>query len=290
VQQHPEALDRLWKDAPEREELEERLACAATSLATIATVTALWLRELFDVDEFDYELYTQLRVSLRELRLVFISLKDAYEAGEERPEWEKLVEEYNRLRHAEPDQQFFADWTPLQVLDDLARRYKVWELEESPLWERIVERLGLEGSVRREADVLRVRARLPHVGNQEELLRKLLYSVHGGVEDPAAVFWEDESGGISQWAAMVLCPEHKAALEFHHRKRRPGVRRHHVTGGSVGSCVHLSAAQYLTFDWRQGLIHPRDADRDLFRCAADLVPELPIVADQIGHSNTPLRR
>lgn len=281
---------RFWKEALEKEELEEKLACAATSLTTIATVTAPWLRQLANVDEFDYELYKQLREPLKELRSEFISIMDTYEAGKESPAWERLVAEYNRLRQAEPDQQFFADWTTLQVLDDLARRYKVWNPEETPLWERIVEELDLEGSVRRDANVLRVRAKLPHVGNQDELLGKLLYSIYGGVEDPTAVLWEDESEGVPQWAAMVLCPEHKTVLEIYFRKKRPGVRRHRVTGGSVSNGVHLTAAKYLTFDWWRALIHPRDEDRDLFRCAAELVPELPIAPDSIGHSNTRLRR
>jgi hypothetical protein len=269
---------KLWKDAPEKEELEGKLACAATSLTTIATVTAPWLRERIDVDEFDYALYKQLLGPLKELRPVFASLKDAYEAGEERRAWEKLVEEYNKLRRVDPDQGFFADWTPLQVLRDLGRRYKVWALEETPLWERTVERLGLEGSVRRDAGVLRVRAKLPHVGNQEGLLRKLLYSIHGGVEDPAAVLWEDESEGAFQWAAMVLCPEHKAALEIHLRKRRPGARRHRVAGGTVGNGAHLTDSRFLKFDWYRGVIYPVEADEALFRCAAHLIPELPIAA------------
>jgi len=231
----------LWKDAPEKEELEGKLACAATSLSTIATVTAPWLRERIDVDEFDYALYKQLPGPLKELRPVFASLKDAYEAGEERRAWEKLVEEYNKLRRVDPDQGFFADWTPLQVLRDLGRRYKVWALEETPLWERTVERLGLEGSVRRDAGVLRVRAKLPHVGSQEGLLRKILYSIHGGVEDPAAVLWEDKSEDAFQWAAMVLCPDHKAALEIHLRKRRPGPSHFELADTySKRACTHSS--------------------------------------------------
>jgi hypothetical protein len=164
------------------------------------------------------------------------------------------------------------------VIHDLARRYKVWELEETPLWERTVERLGLEGSVRRDADVLRVRAKLPHVGNQEALLRKLLYSIHGGVEDPAAVLWEYESEGVFQWAAMVLCPEHKAALEIHLRKWRPGARRHRVTGGTVGNGVHLTDSRFLKFDWYRSMAYPAEADEALFRCAVRLIPELPIAA------------
>lgn len=156
--------------------------------------------------------------------------------------------------------------------------------------ERIVEKLGLETSVRREADVLRVRAKLPHVGRQEGLLGKLLYSIHGGAEDPAAVLWEDESEGILQWAAMVLCPEQKAALEIGFRRRRPVARRHRITGGSSGNGVHLSDSQYLTFDWRQGLIYPRDADRSLFRCAADLTPELPIAPGSTNYSDPRSRR
>jgi hypothetical protein len=275
----------LWQEAPAKEELEEKLACGATSLATIATVTAPWLREVVDADEFDYDLYKPLREPLRELRPVFTSLKDAYEAGEERREWQNLVEVYNRLRQADPYQAFFADWTPLQVLDDLARRYRVWGLEETPLWEQAAEELGLEGAVQRDADVLRVRAKLPHVGNQEDRLRKLLYSVHAEVVDPAAVFWEDDSEDVPQWAAMVLCPG-KAALEVHFRKRRPVARLHRVSGGTVGDGLHLDRPRYLTFDWRGRLIHPADAEATFFRCAADLIPELPIAPDSIDRDDT----
>jgi hypothetical protein len=210
--------------------------------------------------------------------------------GGESLEWSKLVEEYNRLRQAEPRQKIFADWTPLQVLDDLARRYKVWELEDTPLWERVVEQLGLEGSVQREGGVLRVREELPHVSDQEDRLSRLLYSIHGGVEDQAAVYWENESEGTRQWAAMVLCPEHKAALEIYFRKKRPGARLHRVTGGSVGNGVHLTNARYLTFEWRRGLIHPGGSDRALFRCAAESIPELPIALDTVNRIDTPVRR
>lgn len=223
---------------------------------------------------------------------MFLSLKETYDAGEESREWEKLVEDYNKLRYAELDEEYFAPWTPLQVLDDLARRYKVWELEETPLWKRTVEKLGLEGSVQRDANVLHVRAKLPHIGAQEGLLRKLLYSIHGGVEKPAAVLWEDESEGAFQRVTMVLCPELKVALEISFRKRRPTVRRHRVIGGSVGNGVHLTESRFLTYVWRQGTAYPMDADQAvLFGCAANLVPELPVAPNLINHGHTrPMKR
>lgn len=280
----------LWREAPKKEELEQKLACAATSLATIATLTAPWLREYVDADEFDYDLYKPLRESLKELRPAFISLRDGYETGEESREWETLVEEYNRLRQANPYQASLADWTPLQVLDDLARRYKAWGIAEMLPWERVVEALGLEGSAQRDDDVLRVRAKLPHVGRQEELLGRLLYSVHGGAGARAAVLWEDDSEDVPQWAAMVLCPERKAALEVYFRKRRPSARLHRVSGGSIGDGVHLDRSRFLTFDWRGGLIHPADADEALFRCASDLVLELPIAPGPVGREDTPWGR
>ena len=183
------------------------------------------------------------------------------EAGGESREWEKLVEEYNRLRYAELDEEYFAAWTPLQVLDDLARRYKVWELEETPLWKRTADKLGIEGSVQRNGKILRVRAKLPHVGAREEFLRKLLCSIHRGVTNAAAVIWDnDEVEGNVRRIAMVLCPDQNVALEFSCFSRmRPLVRRHRVIEGTAGNGVHLTGAQYLQYIWRQALIYPVDA-------------------------------
>jgi hypothetical protein len=275
----------LWRDAPKKEELEETLACAATSLVTIGVLTSPWLRELAGANEFDHDLYKQLREPLRELRQVFLSLKETYEVGGESREWETLVNEYNRLRHAELDEEYFAAWTPLQVLDDLARRYKVWELDEMAPWQRAVDRLRIEGSVQRDGDVLRVRAKLPHVGVQTEFLRRLLYSVRGGVGGDAAVVWDnDEPEGNVRRTAMVLCFDQKAALEisFFSRKR-PLVRSYRVTGGTSSEGVYLTGARFLTYIWRQGLIHPVDAAQTtLFRCAAELAPDLPVAEASDG--------
>lgn len=251
------------------------------------------MRERVRVDEFDYDLYKQLRESLKELRPVFLFLKETYDAGGESPEWENLVEEYNRLRFAELDERYFAAWTPLEVLSDLARRYTVWELEETPLWKRTAERLRIEGSVQRDGDVLRVRAKLPHVGDRETFLRKLLYSIHGEVGNDAAVIWDnDELESNVRRMAMVLCAEQKAALEISwFSRKRPLLRRHRITGGTSGNGVHLAGAKYLTYIWRQRLIHPVDAAQAaLFRCVAELAPDLPVVGTSDDNGRRHLRR
>lgn len=271
----------LWKDLHDKEELEDRLACAATSLAMVAIVTSPWLRQLASVDEFDYDLYKQLRESLRELQTVFLSVKKAYDAGENTPQWERLAEEYNRLRHVELKEEYFASWTSLQVLDDLTSRYKVWRLDETPLWQKTAEELGVGGAVQRSGDVLRLRAKLPHIGNQQRSLGRLLYSIHEEIRSSAAVLWdnEDPEGKIRR-KAMILCPDLDAVLEISlFQAKRPLLRRHRVTGGGAGSGVHLTNSQYQSFVWRGNWIHPMDTDqKPLFRCATDLLPELPISA------------
>lgn len=279
---------KLWKDVPDKDELEDRLACAATSLATVATLTSPWLRQFVGVDEFDYDLYKQLRESLGELRPVFLTLRKAYDAGEERPEWQKLVEEYNKLRHVELEEKHFASWTPLQVLDDLERRYRAWDLDETPPWQKIADELGIGGAVRRDEEVLRVRATLPHVGEQERILARLLYSVSEGTQNPAAVLWDNEdTGGNIRRKAMVMCPDLNAVLEISFfRTKRPLLRRHRITGGSAGNGVHLTSSQYQTFSWRGGLIHPMNADQTtLFGCVAATLPELPVATGVGGYAS-----
>ena len=273
---------KLWKDLSDKPDLEERFACAATSLATVAAITSPWLRRLVDADEFDYELYKELRLPLRELRPLFLELKETYHSGQGSHAWEKLVEDYNRLRHAELEEEYFASWTPLQVLDDLTDRYRVWDLDDAPLWQRIADELGLVGAASRDGDVIRVRARLPHVGDQERYLSRLLYSVHGGTQGPAAVLWdnEDADSNIAR-KAMVLCPELSAVLDISFfPKKRPLMRLHRVRGGSTGSGAYLTGSRYQNTIWREGLIYPENQEQaNILDCVASMFPELPIAKD-----------
>lgn len=270
---------KLWKDLPDKEDLEERFACSATSLATVAAITSPWLRRLTDADEFDYELYKQLRIPLTELRPWFLALKETYDSGKDSRAWEKLVEDYNRLRHVELEEEYFASWTPLQVLDDLRNRYRVWDLDDAPLWQRIADELSLGEAVSRDGDVIRVRARLPHVGDQELYLSRLLYSVHGGTQNPAAVLWdnEDASGKIAR-KVMALCPGLKAVVEMSFfPKKGPLIRLHRAAGGSAGGGVNLAQSRYQDAVWREGLIYPENQDQaDYLRCVVSMLPELPI--------------
>lgn len=163
------------------------------------------------------------------------------------------------------------------------RPYMEWNLDKTPLWKKLVDELGIGGAVWRDEEVLRVRARLPHVGEQGRILARLLYAVNENIEGPAAVMWENEDPESNiQKRAMALCPKLNAVLEFSfYAKKRPLLRRHSVKGGTPGGALHLANSQFQTFNWWGGSIRPMNEDQlTLFRCAAELLPELPVATER----------
>jgi hypothetical protein len=154
------------------DEVEAATGCATFSLAAIAAIESPYIREQVGADEFDADLYSVLFRALENLRSFFIDLRQNVEAGLSRPEWEKAVDEYAGLWSAEV--------TPLGVVDDLGRRYRLWRLDEETPLQRALEEEGIHDSASLERDVLNIRSELPERIRRQDLLCKLLYLVHNG--------------------------------------------------------------------------------------------------------------
>ena len=93
-------------------------------------------------------LFGVLRQPSRELRSVFLRTKEDFEAGAERSEWTKAVSEYDKLDYTKA--------SPLRRLEELDRRYKVWNLEGKSRLQQALEKEELQ-KASLAGDVLRVR-------------------------------------------------------------------------------------------------------------------------------------
>jgi hypothetical protein len=243
--------------------------CAAASLAAVAAISSTYVRQQVRTDEFDADLYSSLAKTLKDLRPFFVDLKKDVESRKLRPEWTKAMTEYTGLLHM--------GTTSYGVLSDLKRRYELWRLDdESPL-RRTLREEGIIDSSHLEGNILRIRAELPDSSRRRDLLRKLLYLVHGDTGKPAAVVWEntwltDRIGKVG----LVLLAADRVALEVtRFRNGNCLAWRHSVSGGSPGSGVFLINSQ--TLDCRRLQTqreHQSPAGDDLLESAAALVPDL----------------
>lgn len=259
-----------WAIIPDnrRDEVEGATGCAAVSLVAIAVSNSYWAREQAGGhDEFDADLFSALSPALRELRPAFLKLKTDLEAGEQPPRWSRSVEEYAKLGYTET--------TSLRRLDDLDRRYRVWNLEGKTPLEVTLQRENLSASAELEGGVLRIDAPRPLPYNRDGLMRLLLYLIRQNTETPAAVVWRStESTDNVLTLTWALIPDLEAILEvWCYRGGEPLLRRHSVAGGTPSAGMFIRGGRTLD------LIRSRkrldeSSDRELMNRAKELVPEL----------------
>ena len=251
-----------------RNEVEDDTGCATISLTVVAAATSLWAREEAEVwDEFDADLYVALAESLRELRPAFRDLKANLEAGQVHDRWTKAVGEYARLDPARA--------TPLSRFQDLERRYEVWLLNEKSALLRALEKWEIADVADLENGVLRIHARLPHSMHRQDLLGKLLYMIHEGVETSAALVWENAQHiDTIRRIALILDPEQKAVLEVT-RYAKGGflLRRHSARGGTATGGVSLMNARSIP-STQLHLVKGNSSDATLIERARELVPDV----------------
>lgn len=263
-------MSEVWTPMPvdHRDKVEGRIGCATISLAATVAATSPWAREhAEDQDEYDADMFIKLAGTLRELRPSFLCLKADSAAGKVRDRWTKATDDYSRLS--------FEMATPLTRIEDLERRYEIWQLDEKSALQRELKKEGLNEAAELEDAVLRVRAPLPNSMYRRELLSKLLYLIHEDVDSRAAVVWMDsqDTGTIRQ-IAMTLDPEQKAVLEAtRYTNGNFLLWRHRASGGTSSGGVHLMQTRSLP----STLLHldkGNSSDARLIDQAGELVPDL----------------
>ncbi len=260
----------VWKHLqPDvRHEVEDGTGCATISLAAGAATVSVWAREEVDVwDEFDADLFAVLAEPLRELRSVFKDLKTSLDAGQERDRWTKAAGEYAKLGPATT--------TSLVRFQDLERRYEVWHLNEKSTLLRVLERWEIAEVADLQNGVLRIQAPLPHPMHRQDLLGKLLYLIHNGVQTSAAVVWRNSQDTDKiRWIALVLDPEQKAVLEVtRYANSNFLLRRHSARGGTSSGGVYLMNARSIPSTQLRP-VEGNSSDATLIARARDLVPDI----------------
>ena len=260
--------DKVWKPMPSklRDEVECTTGCATITLAAISAATSPWAREhLDDQDEFDADMHKQLVATMRELRPFFLGLTAEFESGEIRTRWTKAAGEYGRLGGTGGD--------AVSRYQDLENRYEIWRLDEQSALQRELKKLGLLDTAALHGNVLRVHAPLPDAMFRMDHLRKLLYLIHDGVNERAAVAWSNRDllGPIHQ-ITLVLDPEQRAVVEaMRYAHGGCGLWRHTAISGNPAASVYLTKPSR---SMPSRASSRSSADAGLIHRARELVPDL----------------